>query len=107
VSETKVVEIESGKCAGYADPWRALALAVIGQAVRDIRYLGEHPESARRRRMKDVERTVLKDAQEALAFLHSAWGGELVMACEFPGQSWKTVLRELDGAMAPWAKEKP
>ena len=99
--------METQRDMNFANPWRALALAVIGQAVRDIRYLGEHPESAHRKRMRNVGMTVLQDAENALAFLHSAWGGEVVMAREFPGQSWRAVLREMDGAMAPWVKEKP
>jgi len=98
--EQEETEPSEGKHVGYENPWRGLALAVIAQAVKDVRYVIQWPNRA------DKERgafpTAHADAVDALGFLHSPRGKQFIEICEMPGMSWKKLLSELDAMMAVW-----
>ena len=88
---------------GFEDPYRVLALAVIAQAVKDVRYHIRWPNRAQKER--GAFPTAHMDAVDALGFLHSPRGEQLVSACDFPGPSWRALLQELDIAMRVGNKE--
>jgi len=66
---------------GYDNPWRGLALAIIAQAVQDVRLNSD---------------TYPGRAMRALHFLRSPWADELALACDLQGPSWRALLRELE-----------
>lgn len=81
---------------GYTDPWQGLALAVIGRAVMDVRRYVAEPH---RRTWRDYRGSSQECATQALRFLQGRLADDLACACDLPGPSWRTLLKELSDKM--------